>query len=151
MSSTEKSELFQVGDEVIGSFRCASCDLLVDLAAQNDGILVLGLCHCAAQRSGAGCRRLARGQARRGGRGTPASARSSAMWAARTGAGQAPPGRQPGAAHEPGGDERRAGGEQRQRHRQPGDQAQHRGRGGSGAPTPRGEPHGAGRPPAVAG
>jgi hypothetical protein len=44
MSSTQKSELFQVGDEVTGSFRCAACDLLVTSPKENDGILVLGLC-----------------------------------------------------------------------------------------------------------
>ena len=44
MSSTEKSELFHVGDEVVGSFRCAACDLLVTSPRENDGILVLGLC-----------------------------------------------------------------------------------------------------------
>lgn len=44
MSSTQKSELFQVGDEVTGTFRCAECDLLVNSPRENDGVLVLGLC-----------------------------------------------------------------------------------------------------------
>lgn len=44
MSSTEKSELRQVGDEIVGSFRCAACDLLVTSPRENDGILVLPLC-----------------------------------------------------------------------------------------------------------
>jgi len=44
MSSTQKSELSHVGDEVIGSFRCAACDLLVTSPRENDGVLVLGLC-----------------------------------------------------------------------------------------------------------
>ena len=44
MSSAEKSELLQVGDEVVGSFRCASCDLLVTSPRENDGVLVLPLC-----------------------------------------------------------------------------------------------------------
>jgi hypothetical protein len=44
MSSTEKSDLLLVGDEVVGSFRCAACDLLVASPRENDGILVLGLC-----------------------------------------------------------------------------------------------------------
>ena len=44
MSSTEKDELFQVGDEVTGSFRCAECDLLVTSPRENDGILVLPIC-----------------------------------------------------------------------------------------------------------
>ena len=44
MSSTQKSELSQVGDEVTGTFRCAECDLLVSSPRENDGVLVLGLC-----------------------------------------------------------------------------------------------------------
>lgn len=44
MSSTEKTEGFQVGDEVVGSFRCAACDLLVTSPRESDGVLVLGLC-----------------------------------------------------------------------------------------------------------
>lgn len=44
MSSTESSELSQVGDEVVGSFRCAHCDLLVTSPRENDGVLVLPLC-----------------------------------------------------------------------------------------------------------
>jgi Zn finger protein HypA/HybF involved in hydrogenase expression len=44
MSSTQNSELAQVGDEVTGSFRCAACDLLVNSPRENDGVLVLGLC-----------------------------------------------------------------------------------------------------------
>ena len=37
-------ELFEIGDEVTGSFRCASCDLLVVSPNENDGILVLPTC-----------------------------------------------------------------------------------------------------------
>lgn len=44
MSSIQESELFQVGDEVTGAFRCAACDLLVNSPRENDGVLVLGLC-----------------------------------------------------------------------------------------------------------
>lgn len=43
-----KQELFQVGDEVTGSFRCAECDLLVRSPEESDGVLVLPgcpLCH----------------------------------------------------------------------------------------------------------
>jgi hypothetical protein len=35
---------FEVGDEVIGHFRCVDCDLLVKSPDENDGILVLPLC-----------------------------------------------------------------------------------------------------------
>ncbi|MGD9695800.1 MAG: hypothetical protein AB7V42_09090 [Thermoleophilia bacterium] len=48
MPSVSDKELYQVGDEVIGSFRCASCDLLITSPRENDGILVLPpcpLCH----------------------------------------------------------------------------------------------------------
>lgn len=44
MPSVHEDELFEVGDEVTGSFRCAECDLLVKSPAENDGILVLPLC-----------------------------------------------------------------------------------------------------------
>ncbi len=44
MSSTEKSELLHVGDEVVGSFRCSACDLLVASPRENDGVLVLSIC-----------------------------------------------------------------------------------------------------------
>jgi hypothetical protein len=44
VTSTEKSEHFQVGDEVSGSFRCAACDLLVTSPRENDGIMVLPPC-----------------------------------------------------------------------------------------------------------
>lgn len=42
------TELFEVGDEVVGSFRCTGCDLLITSPTENDGILVLPpcpLCH----------------------------------------------------------------------------------------------------------
>ena len=42
--AVNEDELFQVGDEVIGSFRCAECDLLITSPRENDGILVLPLC-----------------------------------------------------------------------------------------------------------
>ena len=35
---------YQVGDEVTGTFRCASCDLLVVSPTENDGVLVLPSC-----------------------------------------------------------------------------------------------------------
>ncbi len=38
------TELFEVGDEVVGNFRCADCDLLVKSPTEADGILVLGAC-----------------------------------------------------------------------------------------------------------
>jgi hypothetical protein len=44
MQGVHDEKLFQVGDEVIGSFRCAECDLLVNSPKENDGILVLPLC-----------------------------------------------------------------------------------------------------------
>lgn len=45
MSATqEDSELFEVGDEVTGSFRCAVCDLLIVSPKENDGVLVLPVC-----------------------------------------------------------------------------------------------------------
>lgn len=44
MPSAQNIELHQVGDEVVGAFRCASCDLLVNSPRENDGVLVLGLC-----------------------------------------------------------------------------------------------------------
>ena len=44
MASVGKDDLFQVGDEVTGSFRCAECDLLVTSPRENDGILVLPPC-----------------------------------------------------------------------------------------------------------
>lgn len=40
---------FHIGDEVSGTFRCASCDLLIVSPKENDGVLVLPdcpLCHC---------------------------------------------------------------------------------------------------------
>lgn len=36
--------MFEVGDEVTGTFRCAECDLLITSPRENDGILVLGIC-----------------------------------------------------------------------------------------------------------
>lgn len=45
MSATqENDELFDVGDEVIGRFRCAVCDLLIVSPTENDGVLVLPVC-----------------------------------------------------------------------------------------------------------
>jgi hypothetical protein len=44
MPSVHEDEVFEVGDEVTGSFRCAECDLLVKSPTENDGILVLPLC-----------------------------------------------------------------------------------------------------------
>ena len=38
------TELFEVGDEVVGQFRCADCDLLVKSPEEADGILVLPSC-----------------------------------------------------------------------------------------------------------
>jgi hypothetical protein len=40
----EDNELFDTGDEVTGSFRCASCDLLIVSPKENDGVLVLPVC-----------------------------------------------------------------------------------------------------------
>lgn len=36
--------LFEIGDEVMGQFRCAVCDLLIVSPKENDGILVLPSC-----------------------------------------------------------------------------------------------------------
>jgi hypothetical protein len=44
MPSVHDEERFTVGDEVVGSFRCAECDLLVKSPAENDGVLVLPPC-----------------------------------------------------------------------------------------------------------
>ena len=44
MPSVHEEERFQVGDEVVGSFRCAECDLLITSPKENDGILVPPLC-----------------------------------------------------------------------------------------------------------
>jgi hypothetical protein len=38
------TQLFQVGDEVTGAYRCAACDLLVHSPRENDGVLVLPPC-----------------------------------------------------------------------------------------------------------
>jgi Zn finger protein HypA/HybF involved in hydrogenase expression len=40
----EGMEIFEIGDEVTGAFRCAECDLLVKSPAENDGVLVLPSC-----------------------------------------------------------------------------------------------------------
>lgn len=48
MSSQRTSELYSVGDEVTGAFRCAECDLLIHSPRESDGVLVLPpcpLCH----------------------------------------------------------------------------------------------------------
>lgn len=42
MAQTEP--LNEVGDAVVGSYRCASCDLLVQSPKENDGVLVLPPC-----------------------------------------------------------------------------------------------------------
>ena len=44
VSSTTNGALFVIGDEVIGQFRCAGCDLLIVSPKENDGILVLPAC-----------------------------------------------------------------------------------------------------------
>lgn len=44
MSQTTPPTAHSVGDEVVGSFRCNACDLLVTSPRENDGILVLPLC-----------------------------------------------------------------------------------------------------------
>jgi len=36
--------IFETGDEVMGTFRCRTCDLLVVSPNENDGILVLPGC-----------------------------------------------------------------------------------------------------------
>ena len=41
MPSVHEEERVLVGDEVVGSFRCAECDLLITSPKENDGILVL--------------------------------------------------------------------------------------------------------------
>lgn len=43
-----KHQRYSIGDEVVGTFRCATCDLLVVSPTENDGVLVLPdcpLCH----------------------------------------------------------------------------------------------------------
>lgn len=44
MNQIPNDQLFEIGDEVIGTFRCATCDLLVVSPNENDGILVLPGC-----------------------------------------------------------------------------------------------------------
>jgi hypothetical protein len=44
VSSTTNHELFAVGDEVTGQFRCVACDLLIVSPKENDGVLVLPAC-----------------------------------------------------------------------------------------------------------
>jgi hypothetical protein len=39
-----EEEKYEVGDEVIGRFRCAACDLLIVSPRENDGVLVLPIC-----------------------------------------------------------------------------------------------------------
>ncbi len=36
--------LSNVGDEVVGSYRCAACDLLIQSPKENDGVMVLPPC-----------------------------------------------------------------------------------------------------------
>lgn len=40
----DENRRYEIGDEVIGQFRCAVCDLLVISPKENDGILVLPSC-----------------------------------------------------------------------------------------------------------
>ncbi len=50
---TSEHVRYHVGDEVTGTFRCATCDLLIVSPAENDGVLVLPdcpLCHSEAWR-----------------------------------------------------------------------------------------------------
>lgn len=42
--NTPSAELFEVGDEVVGRFRCADCDLLIESPQESDGIMVLPTC-----------------------------------------------------------------------------------------------------------
>lgn len=35
---------YSIGDEVTGTFRCGTCDLLIVSPAENDGVLVLPAC-----------------------------------------------------------------------------------------------------------
>jgi hypothetical protein len=42
--SEKTTELFRVGDEVTGAYRCAECDLLVHSPRESDGVLVLPPC-----------------------------------------------------------------------------------------------------------
>ena len=44
MTRVSNEELYEVGDEVIGQFRCAVCDLLIVSPKENDGVLVLPAC-----------------------------------------------------------------------------------------------------------
>ncbi len=44
MTRVSDEELYEVGDEVIGQFRCAVCDLLIVSPKENDGVLVLPAC-----------------------------------------------------------------------------------------------------------
>lgn len=44
MTSIPDEELYEIGDEVIGQFRCAVCDLLIVSPKENDGVLVLPGC-----------------------------------------------------------------------------------------------------------
>lgn len=44
MTSIPDEELFDIGDEVIGQFRCAVCDLLIVSPKEHDGVLVLPGC-----------------------------------------------------------------------------------------------------------
>ncbi len=56
LSSTTDHDLFSIGDEVVGQFRCSGCDLLIVSPKENDGVLVLPACPlCASE----GWRRVA--------------------------------------------------------------------------------------------
>jgi Zn finger protein HypA/HybF involved in hydrogenase expression len=44
VSSTQNGQLYEIGDEVTGRFRCMACDLPVVSPKENDGILVLPSC-----------------------------------------------------------------------------------------------------------
>jgi len=44
VTRVSNEELYEVGDEVTGQFRCAVCDLLIVSPKENDGVLVLPAC-----------------------------------------------------------------------------------------------------------
>ena len=40
----DEPQVFEIGDEVTGEFRCAECDLLVKSPDESDGVRVLPAC-----------------------------------------------------------------------------------------------------------
>ena len=44
VGQAREGEMYEVGEEVRGRFRCAECDLLITSPDENDGILVLPVC-----------------------------------------------------------------------------------------------------------